>query len=316
VQLLVQPEDGVFPVLKAIRKARRSIDIYIFRLAYKDIEKALHDAVARGVEVRTLISHTRGSGEKGLRKLEQRLLEMGATVSRTADDLLRYHGKAMIVDRTTLYVFAFNFARVDIDRSRSLGLATRKRELVLEALRLFEADFNRKNYTSGARSFVVSPVNARSRLEAYLRGARKELLIYDSGLTDNGMIKILKERQKAGVDLRIIGKVEKGHEGISAESLTGKRQHLRAIVRDRRTAFIGSQSLRKLELDARREIGVLIGNLKVVQKIVEVFEADWAKSATGESQAKKDKDKDKGKGKGKAKQKPAAARAGHIEARQ
>src|SRR5512134_3807527 len=168
VQLLIQPEDGVFPLLKAIRGARRSIDLHVFRLAYKEVEKALAAAVARGVVVRTLIAHTSGRGEKGLRKLEQRLLAMGATVSRTADDLLRYHGKIMIIDGTTLYVLAFNLVHLDIDRSRSLGVATRKRELVKEALRVFEADFDRKPYTGGARNLLVSPVNARERLAAFL----------------------------------------------------------------------------------------------------------------------------------------------------
>src|SRR6185295_11793084 len=109
MKLLVQPEDGVFPVLKAINKARRSIDMHIFRLDQKEIEKAL--------------------GAKGLRKLEQRLLDASATISRTDSDLLRYHGKMMIVDGVWLYVFAFNFTRLDIDGSRSLGIATRKRML-------------------------------------------------------------------------------------------------------------------------------------------------------------------------------------------
>jgi cardiolipin synthase A/B len=289
MRLLVQPEDGVFPVLQAIRKARRTIDIYVFRLAFKEIEKALGAAVARGVVVRTLIPHTSSRGEKGLRKLEQRLLALGATVSRTADDLLRYHGKMMVVDGVTLYVFAFNLVHADIDRSRSLGIATRKRDLVKEALRLFEADFDRKPYASGARNFVVSPVNARERLAAFLQGAKKELLIYDAGLTDNAMIRILQERVEAGVDVRIIGKVEKGHERLSAEPFPGKRQHLRAIARDRRMAFVGSQSLRKLELDARREIGVLIRNPTIVKEIVAVFEADWAKTKSASKEAKEGK---------------------------
>jgi cardiolipin synthase len=286
MRLLVQPEDGVFPVLQAIRKARRTIDIYVFRLAFKEIEKALGAAVARGVVVRTLIPHTSSRGEKGLRKLEQRLLALGATVSRTADDLLRYHGKMMVVDGVTLYVFAFNLVHADIDRSRSLGIATRKRDLVKEALRLFEADFDRKPYASGARNFVVSPVNARERLAAFLQGAKKELLIYDAGLTDNAMIRILQERVEAGVDVRIIGMVERGHEGLSAEPFPGKRQHLRAIARDRRIAFLGSQSLRKLELDARREIGVLIRNPTIVKEIVAVFEADWARTKPASKGAK------------------------------
>lgn len=318
MELLIQPEDGVFPVLKAIQKARRSIDIYVFKLAYKEIEKALKAAVTRGVVVRTLIAHVNGTGETALRALEQRLLGLGATVSRTADELIRYHGKMMVVDGKTLFVLAFNLVHADIDRSRSLGVATRKRELVQEALRLFEADFDRKPYSGGVRNFLVSPVNSRERLGAFLKGARKELLIYDTGLRDNAMIRILQARVKAGVTVRIIGKMEKGHEGLSAEPFPGKRQHVRCIVRDGRKAFLGSQSLRKLELDARREIGVLVSDAKVVRGITEVFEADWARTSAGEKQAREDKKKDAKKKGGKERKKAKGRRAmsGHdAEAR-
>jgi cardiolipin synthase len=284
MQLLKQPEDGVFPFLKAIRKARRTIDIHIFRLDYKEIEKALAAAVARGVVVRTLIAHTNAGGEKGLRKLEQRLLGLGATVSRTADDLVRYHGKLMIVDGARLFLLGFNLTRLDIDKSRSFGVATGKRKLVQEAVRLFGADFDRKPYTGGVKDLLVSPVNARERLAAFLKGAKKQLLVYDAGLTDNAMLRILQDRVKKGVEVRIIGKVEKGHD-LSAETFPGKRQHVRCVVRDRRAAFVGSQILRKLELDARREIGVLVKDPKLVKSITEVFEADWAETEAGRKQA-------------------------------
>jgi phosphatidylserine/phosphatidylglycerophosphate/cardiolipin synthase-like enzyme len=287
MQLLKQPQDGVFPVLKAIRKARRTIDIHIFRLDYKEIEKALAAAVARGVVVRTLIAHTNAGGEKGLRKLEQRLLGLGATVSRTADDLVRYHGKMMIVDGALLFLLAFNLTRLDIEKSRSLGVATRKRKLVKEAVRLFEADFDRKPYTGGIKDLLVSPVNARERLTAFLRAAKKQLLVYDAGLSDHAMLRILQDRVKKGVEVRIIGKVEKGHD-LSAEKFPGKRQHVRCVVRDGRAAFVGSQSLRKLELDARREIGVLVREPKLVKGITEVFEADWAETEAGRKQARQE----------------------------
>jgi phosphatidylserine/phosphatidylglycerophosphate/cardiolipin synthase-like enzyme len=288
MKLLVQPEDGAFPLLKAIGKARRTIDMHIFRLDQKEIEKALRAAVARGVVVRTLIAHTNARGEKGLRKLEQRLLDAGATVSRTDKDLLRYHGKMMVVDGVWLYVFAFNLTHLDMERSRSLGIATRKRVLVQEALRLFEADFDRKPYSGGAKDLLVSPVNARERLAAFLRGAKKHLSIYDGALTDNKMIGILQDRQKAGVEVRIIGKVEKkGKHGLVAEAFAGKRQHLRCVVRDSRAVFLGSQSLRRLELDARREIGVIVRDPKVVSAIGKIFESDWQKTPSGRKEARR-----------------------------
>ena len=92
-----------------------------------EVEKALQAAVGRGVVVHALIAHTNRGGEKNLRKLELRLLECGVTVARTADDLPRYHGKMMVIDGSLLHVYAFNYTKLDIDKSRSLGVMTRDR---------------------------------------------------------------------------------------------------------------------------------------------------------------------------------------------
>src|SRR5439155_9248571 len=161
-------------------------------------------AVARGVRVRALTANTNKGGEKRLRDLEMVLLDGGVTVSRTAHDLVRYHGKMMILDARLLHVYGFNFTRLDIEKSRSFGVITRNTRLVQEAIRLFEADFDRKPYTAGFDRFVVSPDNARERLAAFIRGARKELLIYDPKVSHPVILRLLAERAKAGVHVNII----------------------------------------------------------------------------------------------------------------
>ena len=149
----------------------------IFRFDRREIETALQNAARRGLSVRALIAYTNRGGERSLRNLEMRLLAGGVTVARTANDLARYHDKFMIVDRRDLYVLAFNFTYLDIEHSRSFGVIVKNRRLVQEAVKLFEADTMRQPYVSGMETFVVSPVNARQRLSAFLAGARKELLI-------------------------------------------------------------------------------------------------------------------------------------------
>ncbi len=278
MRLLVQPDDGVGPLLEAIEGATASIDLYIFRLDYPSVEKALADAVIRGVVVRTLIAHLNGSGDEALRKLESRLLGIGATVSRTDEDLLRYHGKMMIVDRRTLYVLGYNFNRKDIDKSRSLGVATSRKDLVEEALTLFQADFDRKTYTPGLDTFVVSPLNSRVVLLRLIESAERQLLIYDSRLTDTLMQRAVERRALAGVEVRVIGRVEKVLRQVQVEKCPGDRLHVRAMAVDGERAFVGSQSLRRAELERRREIGVIIDDRPTVRRIVETFESDWAET--------------------------------------
>ena len=100
VRCLVQPGDSIQSLLQAISAAKKSIEIVIFRFdRRREIEKALAGALARGVRVRALIAYTNRGGERNLRELEMRLLAAGITVARTDNDLVRYHGKLMIVDQ-------------------------------------------------------------------------------------------------------------------------------------------------------------------------------------------------------------------------
>jgi len=286
MKLIVQPDEGLAPVLTAIKQAKKSIDVLIFRLDRGELARALEAAVARGVAVRALTAHTNRGGDKHLRRLELQLLEGGVTVSRTAGDLVRYHGKMMIVDSRVLHVYGFNFTAIDLGKSRSFGVVMRNERLVEEAVKLFAADFDRQPYSCGSKRLIVSPENARERLAAFLNGARRQLLIYDPALTDDAMLRILQANVREGVEVKIIGKVEAKWQ-LKFEKYPGRRLHVRAIVRDGNRAFIGSQSLRKLELDKRREIGIIVTDRAVVQGMAAVFAQDWCETPSGKRAVKK-----------------------------
>ena len=278
MKLLIQPGDGVDGLVKGIRKAKKSVEIMIFRFDRPEIERALVDAVERGLFVHALIAFTNRGGEEHLRKLEMRFLEHGITVARTAGDLVRYHGKMLIVDRKELYVLSFNFTHLDIDRSRGFGLITRNAKLVAEAVKLFEADTKRQSYSAGHHKFLVSPVNARKELARFIKEAKKELLIYDPKISDRAMLRLLAERRESGVQVRVIGSA--ASKRLPAHDLKRMRLHTRTIIRDRSQAFVGSQSLRQLELDARREIGLIVRDAATVKQLVRTFEDDWKASAS------------------------------------
>jgi phosphatidylserine/phosphatidylglycerophosphate/cardiolipin synthase-like enzyme len=268
-----------------VDEARESIDIVIFRLDLKLLEKALEAAVVRGVTVRALVAHTNRGGEKRLRQLEQRMLDAGITVTRTSDDLVRYHGKLLIVDRVEVYVLGFNYTALDL-RSRSFGLIVKDRRTVQEALRLFDADVTRQEYEPELDGLVVSPENAREQLATFIKRTKKQLVIWDPQLADPQMIRLINQRQKAGADIRVLGKVGRRAGDLRAQKLAGDRLHVRAMVRDGDAAFVGSQSLRALELDGRREVGLIFKDAKVVRRLLDFFERDWARTELGQKELK------------------------------
>jgi phosphatidylserine/phosphatidylglycerophosphate/cardiolipin synthase-like enzyme len=275
VKLIIEPTDSVAPLLAAIKSAKKSIEIAIFRFDRTDVEMALKAAADRGVKVNVLIAFSNRGGENNLRKLELRCLSAGIIVARTADDLIRYHAKYILIDRRVLYMLSFNFTHLDIDRSRAFGIVTTNASWVNEAEKLFRADCTRTEYASTTETFVVSPANSRNVLGSFLKRAKKELLIYDPKISDKEMLGILQEQAKAGVEIKVIGSVD-GHAPFDVQKLNGSRLHTRTIIRDRRQAFVGSQSLRTAELDARREVGLIIDDAKSVAILIGIFEADWA----------------------------------------
>jgi len=284
LELIGQPDDGITPILSALEAAKTNIDIVIFRFDLRPLEKAIEAAVKRGVAVRALIAHTNSGGEKRLRQLELRMLNAGVTVTRTADDLARYHGKVMIIDRAELHVYGFNYTNLDL-RSRSFGLVAHERKVVQEAIRLFECDMLRQEFETQSDGLVVSPENAREQLATFLKRAKKSLAIWDPKITDPQMIRLLHQRAKAGVDIRVMGKVAKRGGDLRVQK-PPMRLHVRAIIRDGEEAFVGSQSLRALELDGRREVGLFCKEAKVVKQILAVFETDWAKTELGQKELK------------------------------
>ena len=262
MKLIVQPDAGIAPVVTAIKQAKKTIDVVIFRLDRYEMARALGEAVARGVHVRALTAH-------------------------------QNRGKMMILDSRVLHVYGFNFTGLDIQKSRSFGLITKNPKLIKEAMKLFEADFERQPYVPGNDRFVVSPENARDRLANFIKSARRQLLIYDPQLTDDAMLRLITERIKAGVDVKIIGKVEAKWDVHCCEQYPGKRLHIRAMIRDGKRAFLGSQSLRRLELEKRREVGVIITDESMIREMQTVFERDWASTDKGEKEAKKAKKEEK-----------------------
>ena len=274
MKLIVLPDDGVTPLMKAIHRAKRRIDMVIFRFDRVDLEKALPPR-SPAVSSSASSSPTPTAAARSASASSSRgCWKPASRCPATADDLPRYHGKMVLID-DELFVLGFNFTRLDIEQSRSFGVISREPKPRKEAEALFEADSTRQPYSPHHDQLVVSPDTSRQRLTALISKAKKQLLIYDSRISDKLILRLLREKADAGVEIRVIGKLAKPMAGIATRACTDLRLHVRSIVADGSTVFIGSQSLRKMELDQRREIGVMVKDARIARKVQAVFEADW-----------------------------------------
>jgi cardiolipin synthase A/B len=275
MRVIIQPRDGVEPLIEGIGQAKTSVEIIIYRLDRLEIEQALIAAAARGVHVHALITYTNNEDLQEIKRFEKRLTRSGVRAPGAAEKLVRYHCKMMIVDRRRLFLLTFKFTFLDIYHSRAFDVITENPAMVAEAIHLFEVDAERTIRKPVNRHLVVSPINARTKLSEFILGAKKQLLIYDDKLSDTRMIEHLEDRAKAGLDVKVIGKMRRSVKGVEVRKLSPIRLHAQAIIRDGKEVFFGSQSLRKVELDRRREVGLITNDREAVKNFFVIFEMDW-----------------------------------------
>jgi hypothetical protein len=94
---------------------------------------------------------------------------------------------------------------------------------------------------------------------------------------------------------RIIGTLGAAKNGLTSERYPGKRLHVRAIVRDGKRAFVGSQSLQARARETPKWASSL--TMRRWCGIQQVFEQDWAltPAAKKEAEEKKEGEQDKAK---------------------
>ena len=173
VKLIVQPDDGIAPLLQAIRGAKKTIDIVIFRFDRAELEKALKAAVAargRGAGADRAHQSRRREDPAQARDPAARGRDHGRRAR--ADDLVRYHGKMMVVD-DRLHVYRLQLHQARHRQEPQLRHRHQGARLVQEALKLFEADRTRQAYTARRDHLVVSPENSRAIADRLHRKAQE-----------------------------------------------------------------------------------------------------------------------------------------------
>lgn len=291
LSLIVQPGDSFFPIVEAIDSAKRSINITIFRMDDPVIQHALIEAAQRGVRVRALVAANPRGWEKRNRKLLKELQKSGIETKQPSGDSpkTRYHYKILTVDKQLSLILTFNPTRENLHYTRDYGVVMRDGKVAGELDRLFEADWVDSEFDPDESSpLVVSPYNSRAKITELLESAEHSIHISDAKLRDYQILRLLMAKATTGVDVRILGKDRYYNDVFSLlkfRQITRFKLHAKSIIVDRARVFIGSMNLRYENLEKRREVGVVVDDPGIVQRMVEIFESDWDQKQRASSAA-------------------------------
>jgi len=283
LSLIVQPGDSFFPIVTAIDSAAHSINMTIFRMDDPVVRGALSNAVNRGVTVRTLVASKSKGWIKRNKKLSSDLSSMGVEVRSPSDansvELKRYHYKILTVDDTHSLILTFNPTRRNLHYARDYGLLIRDHDITIELNRLFNADWDGKEFEPVDTSLVVSPFNSRQRLIELLESGERSVRIMDAKVEDPEVQALLLAKASAGCDVKIITRdavMYSTAPNLHIRRFTKYKLHAKCIVVDTLRFFIGSQNLRGVSLDRRREVGIIVEDEPIARKIERIFDEDWA----------------------------------------
>ena len=285
ISLIVQPGDSFFPIVRAIDRAERSINLTVFRMDDPIIQQALLEARQRGVRIRVLISSSARGWEEKNRKLLRDAKETGIATKEPAGDSkrARYHYKVMTVDDEEALVFTFNPTRENLHYTRDFGIQVYNPAIATEINRLFDADWNDLPFAPDRESpLLVSPFNSRQKIEMLLENATESIEIADAKLADPAIIRLLVKKARSGIPIRVLGDEEHGSKlpsEIDFRAVPRYRLHAKCAIIDGVTAVIGSMNLRTESLDRRRELSIMVDDADVLRGLAAVFESDWERKA-------------------------------------
>lgn len=280
LSLIVQPGDSFFPMVDAIDGAKTSIKMTIFRMNDPIVREAMTYAVSRGVKVQALVAPASKGWTKKNKKLSEELAKVGIEVKvpRERKDIKRYHYKIMTIDDQLSLILTFNPTQKNLHYARDFGLLIKDPEIASELSRLFDADWSGANFKPSNLPLVISPYNSREKMLELLNSAERTIRILDAKVQDQKAIGVLLRKAAAGCNIQIISSDMDYNEVVPnfhMRKLARYKLHAKCIVVDGVRFFVGSQNLRKVSMDHRREVGMIVEDDAMARKIERVFDEDW-----------------------------------------
>lgn len=287
-QLVLEPNEGVRPLTRAINKALDHIFVECYILTDSRVVHALERAATEGVRVLVMLEHHPfGMGDQPVRMAMQ-LRAAGVDVRWTPGGYFLTHSKFLVLDDRLVIVSTANLSRSAFSRNREFLVFDGRPLDVHEVSNIFRADWNGVPAVLGDQDLVVAPDDGRTKLQALIRSARTTIDVYGEELTDGSIERTFIRMSKRGVVVRVLlplgsallGAASLRTGGVQVRELGQPYVHAKVICVDNREAFVGSENMSSASLDHNREVGVLLRGA-ALRRIEAVFSVDWLHGRTG-----------------------------------
>lgn len=295
--LIVQPDDGIEPILKTLDGAKVSLDIKMFQFTDPILIQAVVRAHERGVKVRVMLNPSRFTGEHDNDEAFEVFKNAKVPVEETNPKYPITHEKSMVVDGKQAFIMSLNWAPKYFGETRDYGLVTNDPAEVAEVAACFEADWTRSDFTPPPVSNLIWSVGkAREEVIHFIGSAEKTLYIQHEKYVDTPVIEAL-VHAKMKKEVKVHAMALPVHSlrdfyrldgiaglrlledlGIKAHKLHGTHLHAKLIIADKNRALLSSFNIYPKCFNERRELGIRFTDPHLIKRLVDIFEKDWENS--------------------------------------
>jgi len=295
-RLIVQPDDGLGPVLDFIGSAQTSLLIKQFTFTDESLIDAVVARKQAGLDVRVMLNAARSGGDRANDETFERFSAAGISVQWANPKFYVTHEKSMVVDEKTALVATFNMCLKYFTATRDYGVIIDDPVHVAQIVEVFNADWNHDDWVPSVyEGLLWSNSNSRYHMARFIDTATHRIDVQHPKFVDAVILDHLAAALERGVKVHVLCG---GRHGISEGDVLDTfaslrtlrrfgakvhkqknlRVHAKLMIVDDERALVGSMNIDRSAFDLRRELGITVTEPAVVARLKETFEQDWALS--------------------------------------
>jgi cardiolipin synthase A/B len=292
LSLVAEPQAGITPFTKMISGARHRIDLTMYELSDRSVERALARAAQRGVDVRVALNGGYYSERSTYNAAAYAYLAAHRVhVRSTPTYFALTHQKTLTVDDRRSAIMTLNFDGL-YPSTRDYAILDRRRADVRAIVGAFDDDWShhRDTASDGSGDLVWSP-GAEDDVLALIDHSRRSIELEDEEMAYDPATDALCRAARRGVRVRIVMTYDSDWRaplrrlarcGAGVRLYHGQSYyiHAKAIVADGRTALVSSQNLSTGSLKYNRELGITITDRSIVSALSADIARDYAHGQT------------------------------------
>ncbi|TPG35627.1 phospholipase D-like domain-containing protein [Mycolicibacterium hodleri] len=292
-RLIVEPDDGLGPVLDFIESAQTSLLIKQFTLTDESLIDAVIARKRAGVNVRVMLNAARSGGDRANDETFERFSAAGIAVQWANPKFYVTHEKSVVVDERAALVATFNMCLKYFTLTRDYGVIIDDPLHVAQIVEVFNADWNHDEWVPPAyEGLLWSNSNSRLHMARFIDTATHRIDVQHPKFVDAVILDHLAAAVGRGVKVHVLCG---GRHGISEGDVLDTfaslrtlrrfgakvhkqknlRVHAKLLIVDDERALVGSMNIDRSAFDLRRELGITITEPAVVARLKAVFDADW-----------------------------------------